>query len=125
MNALPKPLEPQESPRVKPRRLPRRRHDSHRAVAIEITAKLLVNGVLSAAAITALMKLLPYHLSQQAKLREIRMEVGETSERVNKLYNNFMNNNAPEKAKDVMLNHSYKQDPNRRQVRFLAPKSQR
>ncbi|MGK7874958.1 MAG: hypothetical protein AB4426_17155 [Xenococcaceae cyanobacterium] len=121
MNAL-QPLEPLKSPRVTPRRHRHRRHYSHMAVAAEITVKLLVNGVLSAAAIIALAKLLPYHLSQQAKLREVRIEVKDTETRVNQLRENFNRNFDPSQTKIVMQEQSPWVDPNQRRVVLLDPK---
>ena len=48
-----------------------RRHGSkspHRLVAVEVIIKLLVNGVLITAALSAAIELLPHYLSQKAKL---------------------------------------------------------
>ena len=73
MNAL-QPLKPQEYPpltsSVMPKR--RRRRSSHRGVVAEITLKLLINAVLCTAAVTAFLKLMPYHITQQEKLQEVQ-----------------------------------------------------
>jgi len=45
-------------------------------VALETTAKLAVNVVLSAAAVSGLVKLLPYQWSQQEKLKSNRSQGG-------------------------------------------------
>jgi hypothetical protein len=94
----------------------RQRHHSFRAVAGETTAKLVVNMVLSAAAIAGLVQLLPYHLSQQTKLREVRLEVKRTETRVNNLRTDFSRSFDPGQAKSVMQEQSYRVDPNQRQV---------
>lgn len=79
-------------------------------------ARLIVNIVLSAAAIAGLVQLLPYHLSQQAKLREIRAEVKRTEGRVHNLRSDFSRSFDPGQAKSVMQEQSYRVDPNQRQI---------
>ena len=116
MNAL-QPIEPLKSPRSKSKfRKRRRRNHSHLATAVEITIKLLVNGILSTAAIAAIIKLLPYHLSQQAKLREIRLEVKQTEVRVNQLSNSFNRTFALQEGTKVMEEQSYRRNPNQLSV---------
>ncbi|NEP49740.1 MAG: hypothetical protein F6K65_13355 [Moorea sp. SIO3C2] len=124
MNAI----QPSHSTRVpsKPRRrVPRIKHrpqgQSYGAVAGETTAKLLVNLVLCAAAITALMELLPYHLSQQGKLREVKREVKRTETRVNKLRREFSRSFDPRQAQKVMREQSLRRDPNHVQVVWQDP----
>jgi uncharacterized membrane protein (DUF106 family) len=70
---------------------------------------LVVNVVLSAAAITGLVQLLPYHLSQQAKLREVQ-------ERVKTLHADFGRANDPGQAMSVMREQSAWVDPTQRQI---------
>lgn len=107
------PLEPHR--KVRRTQQPQRRH-SYRAVAGETTVKLVVNLVISAAALTGLIQLLPYHLSQQAKLREVRAEVKRTEARVNSLRSDFSRSFDSGQAKSVMQEQSYRVDPNQRQV---------
>ena len=107
------PLEPR---RMAPRTQRRQQRRSYRAVASETTVKLIVNLVLSAAAIAGLVQLLPYHLSQQAKLREVRAEVKRTEARVNSLRSDFSRSFDSGQAKSVMQEQSYRVDPNQRQV---------
>lgn len=64
----------------------------------------------------ALVQLLPYHLSTQAKLREIREEVKQTQARVNGLQNEFKRAFDPQQSKSVMQDNSYRVDPERRQI---------
>ncbi len=99
-----------------PRTQRRQRHHSLRAVVGETTVKVVVNLVLSAAAITGLVQLLPYHLSQQAKLRELRAEVQRTETRVNNLRGDLGRSFDSEQTKSVMKEQSYRVDPNQRQV---------
>jgi hypothetical protein len=77
---------------------------------------LAVNIVLCAAAITGLAQLLPYHLSQQAKLGEVRSEVKRTEARVKNLRLDLGRSIAPGEAKSVMQEQSFRVDPNQRQV---------
>lgn len=107
-------LQPSESRRVATRK--RQQRHPYRAVAVETTAKLAVNVVLSAAAITALVQLLPYHMSQQTKLREINSEVKQTEKRVNRLQSDFSRYFDPRQAKTVMQEQSHRVDPSQRQV---------
>lgn len=118
MNAV-QSLDTTRSPQLVKRRRKRHQSKSHQVLAIEITAKLLVNGILSAAAIVALVKLLPYQLLQQEKLQEVRVKVGETETRVNNLRENFSRNFDPSQTKNVMQEQSSRVDPNRRRIFWL------
>jgi hypothetical protein len=85
-------------------------------MALETTAKIGVNVVISAAALSALVQLLPYHWSQQDKLREIRTEVKQMEERVNSLQAEFSRNFDPRQTKSIMQEQGYRFDPRQRQV---------
>ncbi|MFW6359407.1 MAG: hypothetical protein ACOC0N_09390 [Chroococcales cyanobacterium] len=119
MNALQYPFEPEETRRPAPRPQRRRRRLPHRAIAAETVAKIAVNGLLSTAAIASLVNLLPYTLSQQAKLQEIRTEVKQTELQVNQLRNNFSRNFDPTQAKLVMQEQSTRIDPSQRRIIWL------
>ena len=114
-------LQPLEPRRMGPRTQRRQRPRSYQAVAGETTAKLVVNVVISAAAITGLVQLLPYHLSQQSKLGEVRAEVKRTEKRVNDLRSEFGRSFDAGQAKSVMQEQSYRIDPNQRQVVLQEP----
>lgn len=101
-------MSPRSSRHPKPHR--------YRAVAGETTAKLVVNGVLSAAAIAALVQLLPFHLSQRAKLQEIQGEVHRTEKRVTHLRSNLNRYFDPQQSKNLMREQSHRVDPSQRQV---------
>jgi hypothetical protein len=92
--------------------------------ALELTLQIIINGCLSFVAFTALSKLLPYHLSQQQKLAEIRLEVEETETRVQKLRENFTGNFDPSQTKKVMEKNSYRVDPHQRPIFFLEDEHQ-
>ncbi len=74
------PSEPRRiASKPRPRRLPRPRH---RAVVTEAATKLTANVVLSIAFTSGIVTLLPYNLTQQVKLQEIRDEVKVAQKRV-------------------------------------------
>ena len=98
-----------------------RQPDSYRTVAVESTVKLLINGVLSAAAIAALLKLIPYLQSQQTELQEIQAEVERTRVRVGLLRDNFNRNFDPLQTRTAMKEYSPRVDPKQRRVILLEP----
>ena len=98
-----------------------RQPDSYRTVALESAVKLLINGVLSAAAIAALLKLIPYLQSQQSELQEIQAEVERTRVRVGLLRDNFNRNFDPLQTRTAMKEYSPRVDPKQRRVILLEP----
>lgn len=126
MNAI-QPLRPPQETALKPvpsRRVARthhrvKRNNSATFITVETTAKLVVNILLSTAAIGTLVQLLPYHKSVQVKLQEIKAEVTQTEERVNRLQKDFSRSFDPQQAKNVMQEQSHRVDPSRRQIVLL------
>ena len=112
-----------KSPRGSRRR--QRQPDSYRTVAVESAVKLLINGVLSAAAIAALLKLIPYIQSQQSELQEIQAEVERTRVRVGLLRDNFNRNFDPLQTRTAMKEYSPRVDPKQRRVILLEPDPQK
>jgi hypothetical protein len=110
------PLQPIQKRRVVPRPKRHLRQRSYQAIALETTAKIGVNLVITAAAASALVQLLPYHWLQQEKLREIRTEVKQMEGRVNNLQADFSRNFDPSQAKSIRQEQGYRFDPNQRQV---------
>ncbi|MGK7917690.1 MAG: hypothetical protein AB4038_19475 [Prochloraceae cyanobacterium] len=99
-----------------------RRHgckSTHRLVAVEVIIKLLVNGVLITAALSAVIELLPYYRSQQAKLKEIHLEVSQTQRRVNHLRDRFSRNFDPRQTKIIMEEQSPRVPPEQLRVFWL------
>lgn len=114
------PLKPVEPKRVNSHRkhqLPRRR--PYRLVALETTAKLVVNVVISAIAVSALVQLLPYTWRGQEKLQEIQTEVDLREENVNRLRTDLSYYFDPQQAKSVMQEQSLRFEPDERQVILL------
>jgi cell division protein FtsB len=126
MNALqsvePPSYTPSRAKKQHPKQQTKRHTRSDRALAIEIAIKLIANSVLSIAALAALIKLLPYQFSQQAKLQEIRLEVNETEAEVHTLRSNFNRYFDPTQAKKVMQEQSPRLDPNQRRIVLLPAK---
>ena len=121
MNALqqqPQVTQPVQRNRVIERPKRRLKQRSHQIMALETTAKIGVNFAIVAAAISALTQLLPYHWSQQDKLRAIRTEVNVTQERVNSLQIELNRNFDPRQAKVLMQQQGYRFDPKQKQVVF-------
>lgn len=124
MSALPKPTEQiddVESRRVLSLSSQRRRRYSYSAMIVETLLKVLVNGVLSAAAIAALSDLLPHLQSNRAKLQEIQVRVKEAEVKVEHLRDKFSKTFDPSQAKSVMQQQSARIDPDRRRVVFNKP----
>ncbi|MBC1239506.1 hypothetical protein VF14_14520 [Nostoc linckia z18] len=119
MNAI-QPSRPPSQPIQKRRIIPRpKRHlrqRSYQVMALESTAKIAVNLFITAAAASALTQLLPYHWSQQEKLREISTEVKLIETHVNNLQAEFSRNFDPQQAKSIMQQQGYRFDPRQRRV---------
>lgn len=113
---------PKSRQRQHPKKQTKRHTRSDRALAIEIAIKLIANGVLSIAALAALVRLLPYQFSQQAKLQEIRLEVNETEAEVKTLRSNFNRYFDSTQAKKVMQEQSPRLDPDRRRIVLMPAK---
>nr|WP_198648209.1 hypothetical protein [Cyanothece sp. BG0011] len=94
-------------------------HPEHQWVATEITIKLAINGILSAVALFSLFKLIPYQWSQQAQLKEIKVEVEETEKRVSQLRNDFRHNFDPHQIDKVMQEQSPRLQPTQRRIFWL------
>lgn len=112
------PLQPIQKRRVTPGRARRQRLRSYQVMALETTAKIGVNLLISAAAVSALVKLLPEHWSQQDKLRAIRTEVKLMDVRVNSLQADFIPNFDQRQTQRIMQEKAYRFDPNQRQIVF-------
>ncbi len=85
-------------------------------LVMETVFKLGMNVVLSAAAVSTLTRILPYQLSQQEKLQEIRAEVNVTEGRVNRLRDDFGRHFDPQQARSIMHEQSNRVDPKQLQV---------
>lgn len=96
--------------RAKPRQSP------HRAIALETTAKLTVNLVISMVAVSALLQLIPSYNEQKQKLQDISQEVQQTEDRVQRLRSEFTRNFDPQQAQKIMQEQTELQDPQQLQI---------
>lgn len=120
MNAT-QPSRPPLQP-VKPHKVARQkknrhsRHYPYQLMALETTAKLAANVVISAAAVYGLLQLLSYQSAQQQKLREIQTEVKLIEGRVNHLQTDFTRYFDPQQAESVMQEQSNRVSSEQRQI---------
>ncbi len=96
-------------------------HKSQQLLTLEVSIKLLSQILLSVAAISAIVRLLPYQQVQEAKLEEIRLATEEKEMRVNQLRREFNRNFDPTQSKQVMQEQSPRRDPNQRQIFITEP----
>jgi cell division protein FtsB len=127
MNALPSPPSSpsarlqRKTSRQALRQNSRRTKSPYRIVAIEVGAKLGVNLLLAIAAGVALVRLVPYNISQQAKLAELQAETNRAEERVNLLQESFNRYFDPYQVNIIMQEESNRISENQRRIIFLQP----
>lgn len=95
----------------------------HRVLAAELSARLGVNVLVGCVAVSALVTLIPYNWTQEAKLRELQTEVAEVEKRVDRLREEFDRHFDPQQAISVMQEQSIRVNPNQRQVIWTSPSS--
>ncbi|MEM7725111.1 MAG: hypothetical protein AAF208_01910 [Cyanobacteria bacterium P01_A01_bin.45] len=115
-NSIPVQPLPKNPTAPRPKRHLRQR--AYQTMALETTVKIGVNCVLAAAAVSALIQLLPHHWSQQDKLRAIKINLKQTEKRVDNLQAEFNRNFDPSNAKLLMQQQGYRFDPKQRNVVF-------
>lgn len=94
--------------------------ESHRLLALELGIKSSINIFLSVIAVISLIKLLPYHWSQQERLQEMRVEVQKVETRLQSLRRSFGASFAPNSL-PVMEEQSPRVNPNQRRVVWVEP----
>lgn len=117
MNALstPEPIRSRR-PVSRPRRHPQRQRQS--VVALEIFVKVIANCIVSLAAITALIKLLPHHFSQYSKLNDIKQEVNVTEKRVQEIRDQLEYTLGTGSEDEIMTEQTGKKDPQKLPIVF-------
>lgn len=101
----------------------RKRRRPHQVLAIETTAKLVINGVFILAGFSAMIRILPYQLSQQQRLQEIRAEVKLAEARVDRLRTDFSRSFDPQQTSSIMQSQGHRVDPSQRQIVWLDAQS--
>jgi hypothetical protein len=109
------------SPKAKVRATPRvARSAASSAVISQVTretlVKLSVNSLLLLVAGTTLARLVPTYFVSQAQIQELNHEVAFTESRMNQLRQDFSKSFDPSQARVVMVEQTYKVDPQQRQV---------
>ncbi|MGD1919837.1 MAG: hypothetical protein ACFCAD_13675 [Pleurocapsa sp.] len=97
----------------------------YRGVTTEISLKLILSWAIALAAIVSLFRLLPYHLSQQAKLKELRIQVEETDARVTKLREQLNHNFDPQRTQSLMEQYSSLTSPNQSRIYWLPEENKK
>lgn len=95
--------------------------DSNRVLALETAAKLTFNLVLAAAAVSALVRLLPYHQTQTAKLQKIESAVAIAESEAAELRQDFSRYFDPAQAGHIMQEQSGRESPNQKTVVWVEP----
>lgn len=115
MNAIQQPTPPlkPEEPRRIARKRKNRRHP-YQTAARQTATKVVVNLLLTIVAGSAIIKLVPYYLSQQRQLQEIRSEVELAEGRVERLRTDFNRYFDPQQARSVMQEQSNRIEPGQR-----------
>lgn len=104
------------------RRGSRKRHNPYRGVTAEISLKLILSWAIAIGAIASFFRLLPYHLTQKAKLKELRIQVQETDARVTKLREQLNHNFDPQQTQSLMEQYSTLTTPNQSRIYWLEDK---
>lgn len=91
----------------------------YRGVTAEISLKLILSWAIAIGAIASFFRLLPYHLTQQAKLKELRIQVQETDARVTKLKEQLNHNFDPQQTRSLMEQYSTLTTPDQSRIYWL------
>lgn len=92
---------------------------SYRGMTAELSLKLIFSWIVAIASVVSLIKLVPYHLSQQAKLKELKIQVSETDARVSKLREQLNHNFDPQQTQSLMEQYSSLISPDRQRIYWL------
>ena len=118
-------MDSNQRPPKKVRRKTPQRVNPYRGVTTEISLKLILSWAIALAAIASLFRLLPYHLSQRAKLKELRTQVEETDARVTKLREQLNHNFDPQRTQSLMEQYSSLTSPNQSRIYWLPENKER
>lgn len=116
MNAF-QPSKPPVRP-VEPRlaRKHKRRRQSHVAVAVQSSAIIAANVVLSVVAVSAIVKLVPNYLTQQQKLEQIQTAVASAQGRVKTSQTKFERYFDPQQTQAIAQEQSNRFRPGQRPI---------
>lgn len=116
------PLQPEkQSPTVR-RQLKRHlRQRSQLITGLEVFGKIIANLLIISVSVSALTRLFPYYWLQQDKLENIETQVKLMESRVRTLREEFTRNFDPSQAQSIRREHSYRLQPNQRQIILISP----
>lgn len=106
-----------QTPKIRHKTRKRRNRDRGRTT--EIWLKLIFSWAIALGAIASVFRLLPYHLTQQAKLKELQIQVQETDARVGKLREQLNYNFDPQRTQNLMEQYSSLTSPNQSRIYWL------
>ncbi len=95
---------------------PRYSRNIDQGIVTETVLKLFFSLVIGVSGLTSLIKLVPYHNAQLAKLKEVRTQVQETQVRVLKLRQELNRNFDPQQTQNLIEEYSSLTVPDRLQV---------
>lgn len=119
------PEQPQRPRRRRLRRVePRRRvapQQTQRGFLFEVGAKLLVNGVLTFATATSLMRLVPYTQAHHQELQEVQAAVANAETQTSQLRADFSRYFDPRQTSSIMQEQTGRESPTQRQIVWVDP----
>lgn len=112
-----------QAPKAAPHNTYQRRN-LYRGVTAEISLKLILSWAIAIGAIASFFRLLPYHLTQQEKLKELRIQVQETEARVTQLREQLNHNFDPQQTQSLMEQYSTLTTPDQSRIYWLKDNEQ-
>jgi cytoskeletal protein RodZ len=94
--------------------------DSHAAKVWESGLILGVNAVLIGTALVTLAHLVPYQMTQQAKLKEVSKENAQVSQNLQRLQQDYKRSQSPEAAQRIAEDQGNLMQPNQKQVYWMT-----
>lgn len=95
--------------------------ESHKGLAVEAAAKLTLNLILAATAVSALVRIVPYHQAQAIKLQKIESAVSIAELEATELRQDFNRYFDPAQANHIMQEQSGRESPNQKTVVWVEP----
>jgi len=111
---------PTKPPRYRQRKA-NRRFGRYRGLVFEISAKIVVNGVITTLAILASNQLITNYQTNQSRLTELENEVQQTQARVNELNQAFTHHFAPYQRNILIQEKTNHIKPHQRRIIWLEP----
>lgn len=88
---------------------------------VELTAKLVVNGLLLGASVVSLTRLVPILREQRAELQQVKAAVAIAEQEHSRLKNDFGRYFDPQQVRSIMQEQSGWESPSQRQIVWTTP----